>query len=309
MADVPNQMVFRIKDTGLGISPDEKNKLFQPFEQGLAGISKGGSGLGLVITHEYVQLMGGKLSVESKPGRGSTFSFSYPFKAIHSPITEVNNMNKSAIGLKTGAGSRLALIVDDHQQSRSFMVQLLEMLGFRTLQADNGKQALAEFKAGHPDVILMDMHLPVMDGYEAIRRIRKLIAGKNIPIIAVTASIIGYDMNNIYACGADSALVKPCQVADITNALAKHAGIDFTYDENINDVDTVQELTATSISMLSNELRNKLCAATENGDIITMRNIVMEIKQTEPVMANGIANLVEQFNYDQLLELLEAQAS
>ncbi len=302
----PGQLQFEISDTGPGIHAAELQRLFQPFEQGLAGLTKGGTGLGLVITRQYVQLLGGELSVTSTPGEGSRFTFTYPYKTSHPYKARKPAAHKSVTGLRSGNGSRRALVVDDHPQSLDFMVQLLEKLGFHTLQAVDGKQALDEFKLNQPDIILIDLLLPIMDGYQVIKQIRQTDNGETIPIIAVTAGASTQNVRQAYRCGVNGLLRKPCKLPDVIQLLEDMPNIDFAYaDEPVLQAATYPpKMTPGVLAVLPEPLRLKLRSATESGDIRQLRECLSDVEQTDHALAMDLARLVDRYEYDRLLEIL-----
>ena len=196
-------------------------------------------------------------------------------------------------------------MVDDHSQSLAFLVQLLEKLGFHTLQATDGKQALAEARLNRPDVILIDLLLPVIDGYEVIHQIRTS-NDKHIPIIALTANANIQNMHKAYQCGANSFLIKPCKLSDIITALEDIPAIDFIYHTETTTQAVVQRpaINTGALSVVPEQLRLKLRRATETGDIQQLRSCLDTIEQNDHDLALVLTQLVERYDYDTLLEIL-----
>ena len=294
---------FLIKDTGVGIEPKDIKKLFLPFEQGMAGVSKGGSGLGLVISREYIDLMKGGLSINSEPGKGSEFSFTCQFEEELSSIYRKEE-KQIITGLKNGSNSKLVLVVEDNDLNRSLLVQLLESMGFKTKEAKNGKFAVVVFTQEAPYIVLMDMRMPEMDGKTAMNHIRKLDAGKSVPIIFLTASIMDKQKDEILSSGADGLLFKPFRETELAEILKEKAGVAFTYEIEDKSLNTDDEL-ALDLSKLSGKTRSNLHEAATKGNIIELRNMVEKIKVADPVVGNGIGDLVNEYNYKKLLKLLE----
>ena len=180
---------IEIEDTGPGISPDEQDKLFRQFEQTKTGQQAGtGTGLGLAISREFVRLMGGVITVNSQVGKGSVFVIHLPLKEGEAQAVPAKDKPRQVLRLQPGQAACRILIADDIEDNRQLLVQLLAPVGFEIRLATNGAEAVREFEEWRPHLILMDFRMPVMDGHEAIRRIRTMPGGKETKIIAVTAS-------------------------------------------------------------------------------------------------------------------------
>jgi signal transduction histidine kinase/CheY-like chemotaxis protein len=214
-ADVPEgqdgettaRLRFEVTDSGIGMSAQQLGRIFQPFEQVSATQRRvGGTGLGLAISQQLVQLMGGKIDVVSEPGKGSTFWFEIAVPvATSSPIAV--QPHETLAGYE-GERKRL-LVVDDVPQNRAMMLNLLQDAGFVVAAAANGLECLVLLDSFKPDLILMDVMMPVMDGNETTRRIRHMPRWNEIPIVAVTASAGTEDEHRSREAGADAFLAKP----------------------------------------------------------------------------------------------------
>ena len=198
---------FEIVDTGVGISEAQIDSLFKPFEQaGEQHRRVGGTGLGLAISRQLVRLMGSDIGVRSRPGTGSMFWFEL---ATHVAVpVPAPQETQSVITGYTGARRR-ALVVDDIVGNRAMMSDFLRTLGFEVAEAENGVLALEFARVRRPDIIVMDIVMPEMDGFEAIRRIRADVQLRDVPIIAVSASTSKTDEEKAVAVGANSFLMKP----------------------------------------------------------------------------------------------------
>src|SRR5580693_1776292 len=164
-----------IEDTGPGISPDEQDKLFRHFEQTKTGQQAGtGTGLGLAISREFVRLMGGDITVSSQVGRGSVFVIHLPLKEGEAQAVHTKDNPRHVLRLQPGQATCRVLIADDIEDNRQLLAQLLAPVGFEIRLATNGAEAVEKFEEWRPHLILMDFRMPVMDGHEAIRRIRAM---------------------------------------------------------------------------------------------------------------------------------------
>ena len=198
---------FEVADSGIGMSAHQLARIFQPFEQ-VASTQRheGGTGLGLAISQQLVRLMGGNIDVVSEPGKGSTFWFEIDAPAaVAGPLAV--QPQETLLGYE-GERKRL-LVVDDVAQNRAMMLDLLQDAGFVVAAATNGLECLALLDRFKPDLILMDVMMPVMDGNETTRRIRRMPGWRGIPIVAVTASVGAEDEGKSRAAGADAFLAKP----------------------------------------------------------------------------------------------------
>ena len=199
-----------IEDTGPGISPDDQDKLFRHFEQTKTGQQAGtGTGLGLAISQEFVRLMGGAITVNSQVGKGSVFVIHLPLKEGEAQAVQAKDTPRHVLRLQPGQPTCRVLIADDIEDNRQLLAQLLAPVGFEIRLATNGAEAVQEFEQWQPHLILMDFRMPVMDGHEAIRRIRAMAGGKDPKIIAVTASAMDENRQELMEIGADDFISKP----------------------------------------------------------------------------------------------------
>nr|WP_176936407.1 ATP-binding protein [Massilia sp. PDC64] len=198
---------FEVADSGIGMSAHQLARIFQPFEQvATAQRREGGTGLGLAISQQLVRLMGGHIDVVSAPGKGSTFSFEIDVP-VAAAAPSAAAAHDTLVGYE-GERKRL-LVVDDVPQNRAVMLDLLQETGFIVAAASNGLECLVLLDSFKPDLILMDVMMPVMDGNETTRQIRHMPGRGDIPIIAVTASASADDERKSRDAGANAFLAKP----------------------------------------------------------------------------------------------------
>jgi len=213
---------FAVRDTGIGVPPDARPHLFQPFSQadGTTTRRYGGTGLGLAISRELVELMDGVLDFTSRPGRGSTFWFTLPFEPARSAPGSVAPESIAA----AGAG-RPVLVVEDHALNREVVIRMLERLGYTVEVAANGREAVDFVRRRAPYAILMDCHMPEMDGYAATRAIRRLETdGRHVPIVTLTANAVAGDRARALESGVDEHLVKPVTLERLGEVLGRWSG-------------------------------------------------------------------------------------
>ncbi|WP_223270032.1 ATP-binding protein [Nostoc sp. 'Peltigera membranacea cyanobiont' 213] len=223
---------FEIEDTGVGISPGGLTKIFQPFEQVGDTKKQGeGTGLGLAISQQIVTLMGSTLNVESQVGKGSTFWFEIELPEAKEWATSLRTTKQGRVlGFE---GSKLkVLVVDDRWENRSVVVSLLEPLGFEVIAVSNGREGLAMAQEIHPDLIITDLMMPEMDGYEMLRQLRQIPELKHIPAIASSASVFESNQNESITAGANAFLPKPVEAPALLKLLEKYLNLKWVYDQN-----------------------------------------------------------------------------
>jgi len=212
-------VTFSVTDNGIGITPQQQVHLFRPFSQADSSTSRryGGSGLGLAISAQLVRQMGGELSVESSPGQGSSFSFTLEF-----PVVEIipTTQPPASIAPRTLPDAHI-LLVDDDVLNQFFAQAILEKLGVRVTVADSGAVAIQQVQQQDFAIVLMDVSMPGMDGYEATRQIRQFKPAATLPIIALTAHAIEGERERCFAAGMDDFLSKPYQLQDLQQILQR----------------------------------------------------------------------------------------
>lgn len=215
---------FEVADTGIGITPEQGQRLFQSFQQGDASTTRryGGSGLGLIISKRLAELMGGEIGMRSEPGVGSTFWFTARLKRDDPAAPECTASAVQALATTPVqlAGAR-ALVVEDNAFNQQVAAEFLQALGLQVDVAENGAVGLERVRQGSYDIVLMDMLMPVMDGLDATRAIRKLPGRAHLPILALTANAMAEDRERCIAAGMDDHIAKPIDPEDLRATLLK----------------------------------------------------------------------------------------
>lgn len=299
---------FDVIDTGCGVAPEEQAKIFEAFYQTADASRRGeGTGLGLTISREYVELMGGTLEMESAINRGSTFHFSIPLEPVTSVQIEPTPGSRHVVGVAPGQPRLRILIAEDHQDNRLLLRQLLESAGFEVREAENGEQALNLFNSWHPHLIWMDMRMPVMDGYEATRRIKATPDGHNTVILALTASAFEEDRAEVLASGCDGFLRKPLDVDEVFAAMGRYLGIEYVYTDAPppSRATTDAPLDRAALARIGPSLRAELSRAAIILDPELARAVIARIGSTEPSLMAPLNRLVTDYRFDQLLAVAE----
>jgi signal transduction histidine kinase/AmiR/NasT family two-component response regulator len=218
---------LEVRDTGIGMSPEQVARAFESFRQASTDTTRkyGGTGLGLSISKQLVELFGGRLEVESEPGKGSVFSFSISLKI--SEKTAIPKENTAAPAQRAALKGLRILIAEDNEYNRVVAVETLELMlsDVKIETAENGKEALEKVKTGAFDLVLMDVNMPEMDGWEATRLIRKLPSPLGeIPVIAFTASVTKAEIDKCENCGMNAVVPKPFKESELLEALYSVVG-------------------------------------------------------------------------------------
>jgi predicted ATPase/signal transduction histidine kinase/DNA-binding response OmpR family regulator len=304
------QFQFEVEDSGAGIAPEELDSLFEAFMQTRTGQqSSEGTGLGLPIARSFVQLMGGEMTVSSQVGHGTLLKFDITVSVVETVQSNSQQLTRRVVALEPNQPTYRILIVDDRWDNRQLLIRLLSPLNFELLEATNGQQAIEIWENCSPHIILMDMRMPVMDGYEATKRIKATTKGQATAIVAVTASSFEEQRAVILSAGCDDFIRKPFREADIFDALHKHLGVSFVYDEPAASPTSTQTdtdaITADAIAALPADLVTNLHQAIIDGDKDLMLTLIDQIREQNKPLANALAALVNNFRYKQLLNLTQ----
>jgi signal transduction histidine kinase/purine-cytosine permease-like protein/ActR/RegA family two-component response regulator len=265
---------FEIEDTGIGIGEADLGRIFLPFERGgeADGKGKAGTGLGLAISRMLTDLMGGEMQVRSQPGRGSVFQVRVYLPAVTSPKTLARA--ESDIAGYSGPRKRV-LVVDDQASQRQPLIELLGMLGFEVRAADSGEACLRIAPGFAPDIVLMDIAMPGLDGWEVSRLLRASEAVR-VPIVMVSANAHDNDPEKRLRAGCDDFLVKPVIATELLNKLQTHLGLEWIYRVALPPVPAAERMAATEVP--SEEQIRDLRTL---GDIGYVRGILDKLDEIE----------------------------
>ncbi|ADL55334.1 ATP-binding protein [Gallionella capsiferriformans] len=304
----PAHLLIEVEDTGSGIAAEDQEKIFEPFVQvGEVAMQKG-TGLGLTITRQFVQLMGGSVTLNSKPGSGSLFRVELPINMVRAQdmIEAKSTLQGEIIGIKPGQPAYRILIVEDQQENQLLLRQLMERLGLPVKVASDGVEALELFNSWHPDLIWMDRRMPVMDGIEAARRIRALPGGEATKIIAVTASAFMEQRTEMLAAGMNDFVRKPYRFNEIYDALSMQLGLQYVYadtpDASVSEVVLTDEMLMGLPEMLRSELNDAL----ESLEVDRINHAILQVP--DEALRETLTALVANFDYPVILKLLQASA-
>jgi signal transduction histidine kinase/ligand-binding sensor domain-containing protein/CheY-like chemotaxis protein len=303
------RLAFAVTDTGPGIAPDELGNIFEAFVQSRAGRQlQEGTGLGLTISSNLVKLMGGELRLESRLGQGTTASFDIPVSVLEE-VHQAAEPPTRPVTLAPAQNVFRILVVDDHWSVRHLITRLLEPIGFQVREAGDGKAGVEAWKEWQPHLILLDLRMPVMDGYEAMHRIRTAAEGKGPIIIALTASVFEEERADVLAAGCDGFLRKPFFETDLYALLSEHLGVRFLGLDVATAARLPQEpgtqATAARVASLPAEIRRDLQQALIALDPHAVAVILERISILDPPLGQSLRQLAGNLRYAILLRMVE----
>lgn len=304
--DSPNMLVLviTVEDTGPGMSPEEIPRLFQNFEQTKSGMNAGGTGLGLALSRQFSRLMGGDIVVRSTLGSGSCFELRIPVE-IGDP-TEAHEIgsNRQILGLRLKERPIRILIVDDIRDNRVFLEEILITEGFELQQASDGEEAIRSFEAWRPHLILMDLKMPGINGYETTGVIRAMAGGDKTRIVLVTASAFEGDMNTLLNSGADAYLRKPFRIGEVYGMVARFTAVQAIYETEAPSPEVMSsEGYRDAMDQIPVGLIQKLAQATVNAQLTVLMGYIEELEEINGPLGLHLKGLANNFQYDTLLNL------
>jgi PAS domain S-box-containing protein len=301
-----DHLLIEVEDTGTGIAKEDQQRIFEPFVQLGDNRDSKGTGLGLSIVRQFVQMMGGDISINSMPGQGSVLRVSLPLtEADESDITNSESIHQgNVIALAPGQPAYRILIVEDQLESQLLLSKLIESVGMAVKVANNGVEAIDAFTKWQPHLIWMDRKMPVMDGLEATRRIRELPGGKTVKIIAVTASAFQEQRAEVMAAGMDDFMRKPYRSQEIYDCLARHLAVQFLYENSVDIVPPVKP-TSAMFAVLPLASCQKLKLALESLETESIAAAIAEISRYDEALAQSLTALTDRFDYPAILKILQ----
>ncbi|MCC6694086.1 MAG: transporter substrate-binding domain-containing protein [Candidatus Hydrogenedentes bacterium] len=301
-------LLFEVEDTGHGIEAADLEAIFGSFAQaGSKGSRQGGAGLGLTISRSFARMMGGDVSVSSELGKGTCFRFTVAVELGDARDTRAAAAPRKVLRLCERQRGTRVLIVDDRDTNRDLLGRLLTHLGFSTRESENGLEALQVMEEWMPRIVLVDLVMPVMDGWETIRRIRAMPGGRDtVTVIALTASTMNDMKDSVIAEGADAFLSKPFREEELLEEMRLHAGLEYIYSDRkpTKDEEPHEELTLelarSALSRLPEELRTQLRSVVTRGAISESRALVTRVREYDTALAEILHRRTESYTLEEL---------
>jgi PAS domain S-box-containing protein len=303
---------FNITDTGSGISPNDLDRLFDPFTQTQAGKNVNeGTGLGLAISQKFVKLMGGEINIDSQMGRGSVFSFNIKINSGDKSQIEKEQPIRRVIGLEPDNDGSVhqkhrILIVDDMITNRQVLVTLIAPLDLEVREASSGQEALGIWKEWKPHLIWLDMRMPGMGGYEVVKQIRASSQTDSPFIISISASVFDEDRQKALDAGCDGFVKKPYKEFEIFEEMKKYLGLQYIYDQTTQAASTEtsnSEQDSNTLKRMINiraDWKTEMKQAIEHVDLDRLHILIEKIREQDHTLADVIQKLIDNFEYDQI---------
>lgn len=315
-----NKIRFLVEDTGIGMTREQMEMIFLPFEQvGDILRRSQGTGLGLAISQKIVDIMGSKIFVESTPGVGSTFWFDLdlPEGFTHFEPKTVISMD-NIIGYQ--GEKRKILVVDDRWENCAVMTKMLEPIGFELVEAFNGQEGLEKAIEVQPHLIIADLMMPVMDGFEMTRQLRQLPEFQTTTVIATSASVFEADQQKSRDSGCNDFLPKPIQREELFNKLEKSLNLIWIFDDNTktlsqelgDESNHFTQVISTDMASPPNEELIALYKAVQIGDFTGVEHAAIQFKQISAEyipFATRILELAQEFEAEKIMQLIQSYVS
>lgn len=309
-------LMMIVEDTGPGIAASELSMLFQPFTQAAAGRQlKQGTGLGLSISKQLIHCMGGSIAVSSRLGEGTVFNVVVPIQPTAKTGSLSLQPTRRIVGIAPHQPNYRILVVDDADENRLVLVNILAPLGLQIFEAENGQDAISSWQTHCPHVICMDMRMPIMDGYEATRQIKATAQGQSTIIIAITANALTSQRDLALSVGCDDCIDKPINFDVLLTKLATHLSLTYIYETESQEetiplpdqpmqLDSPESLYQDELANLSLDWRQALHFAASIGDFQQVEQLINQMPESSTALANYLQELALNFQLAQICELI-----
>ena len=304
----PLMLAIEVADTGAGIAPEERSRIFDPFVQLEHRTDQKGTGLGLSITRNFVEQMGGVIRVESAVGEGSKFCVEMPVRSAAGQAPDTVGAEPQMAHLAPDQPECRVLIVEDHPVNAQLLTSLLERSGFAVKVAENGAVGIELYRSWQPHFIWMDWRMPVMDGLEATRRIRSLEGGHEVKIAVLSASVLKEERDQVMVAGADDFVPKPMRLDRIYGCLTRQLGVRLVFEESPAGVTggDGEEVNPEALAKLTASLRPELMDAVVGLDAARISGLTRRIAESDASLAEALEQQALQLRYTNILRALKS---
>ncbi len=307
-------LTVEVADTGPGIDQDELHQLFRYFEQTRSGLTAGtGTGLGLAISREFARLMGGDITVDSQPGQGTVFRVTVRLSPVEATVLSPQTRRGRVRCMVAGQPTRRILVVDDHQDSRRLLCDTLSQLGFEMEEAADGPTALLAFQRWQPHLLVLDLWMPGMDGFEVIQKIRSNPEGQHTKIVVLTAAAFEESRRQSLAIGADAFLSKPFRSEELLEHIGQLTGVQFAYDDPDASTNPLPASSGSRDSVRVDlagwpaELLTQIRSAVASADLELLLALLDQGRDIDPDAADALRQLAEYYEYEVLMRMIERE--
>lgn len=303
-------LIFRIKDTGIGIPSEQTPKLFQMFVQGKAGEKQGkGSGLGLAISKSFINLMNGDIQVVSELNKGTTFTFNIMVEAV-TPLIKPCGDTETTKTEKISLSFYRILIIEDNATNRKLLYHILTQKGFSIEEAVNGKEGIEKWQQWQPHLIIMDIKMPIMDGYKTIQQIRQkeLNYSSKVKIITFTGNSLASEREKCLSYGSDDVLIKPLKIKELWEKLSLHLGINLdNKDRNkatFKQVEkTSSDITSADLLFMGDDWKSDFYNAALRGRKKIIYSLIEKIPLEYDGLIRYLTSLTDNLNFEKIISL------
>ena len=306
----PTVLTLEVEDTGIGIAPEDQSRIFDVFVQAGNTTSQKGTGLGLSISQQFVQLMGGAIRVRSTPGEGSVFRVELPVEPVESAEesdVEAEHNYRQVVGLAPGQPGYRILIVEDRKENWLLLQRLLLDAGFQVQVAEDGVQGVEMFRTWQPHLIWMDIRLPMMGGVEAAGKIRLLEGGREVKIVALSASTFAHERERVLAAGMNDFLRKPFRRGEIFDVMARHLGVHYSY-RNVQPAraaDGPASASRPDFATIPVSLRKELKDALLHLDSKRISEVIQRVAEHDAQLGEFLSRAAQRFAYTEIFKASE----
>ncbi|MCU0541227.1 MAG: ATP-binding protein [Oscillatoriaceae cyanobacterium Prado104] len=301
---------FEIQDTGVGMAAEQLEKIFIPFEQvGKVEKQTEGTGLGLAISNTIVQMMGGRIQVSSIPGKGSRFWFELELPEAQAR-TSFSRVTTASTVIGYRGDRRKILLADDRWENRAVLENLLRPIGFEIVTANNGREGLEKAHQFHPDLVIADLGMPVMNGFEMVQQLRASQALKDLMIIASSASVFEFHRQEARAAGCNDFLPKPVQAAELLHQLQQYLQLEWIYEATPADrpVSAPNGVATAGCKVPASRELQKLYKAVQRYRVADIQAEIQHLNTLDPeysAFTDRVLALVDEFDIDAIASLIE----
>lgn len=304
-----HHLLIEVEDSGPGIAPQDQRRLFDPFVLLAEAGTQYGTGLGLAITRQFVQLMGGSITVDSTPGKGSLFRVELPLELANAAdaLKPGSGDYSKIVGIAGEHPGYRILIAEDQRDNQLLLFRLMTDIGLDVKVAESGEQCVKIFQEWHPHLIWMDRRMPVMDGMDATKYIRRLPDGQAVKIIAVTASVFKEQQQEMLDAGMNDFIRKPYRLDEIYDCLARQLGLKYLYQSDVQAENAASvKLTVEMLGELPAALRQELRDALESLDGERIAQAIRQAGKINVPLRLALSRLADNFDYPSILAVLDS---
>jgi signal transduction histidine kinase/ActR/RegA family two-component response regulator len=307
-SEEPCDLAFEVRDSGPGISPNEAERIFEPFFKGRQGTGKRGTGLGLTISRKFARMMGGDITAANGRDRGARFTFNAWVEPATAEAALSKNTLGRVVGIEGGKAENRVLVVDDDNTNRMLLSRILANAGMAVEKAASGEEAIEMFSRWRPDIVFMDLHMPKMDGLTATRHIKTTEKGRQTPIIALIPRTFEQDRQKILSAGCDDYLRKPVDEQQLFNLMGKQLGLTFIRDSSAPPPSPSPKGAAIAMDAMADlptSMLAEIRKAALDLDLERVKACLDQIQASHPALRSSLSRLSSEFRFEEIYNLCD----